>query len=78
MMLEEIQHPAEPIQRAAATALAHLVRRDQQDSVDHVLCAVQDTYCSKLPVLCLSHSQTSPSPSLSDLLSRIMPLKLNY
>lgn len=42
-------HPAEPLQRAAAHALAHLVARDQQDPAV-VLDALQETYHSKLPV----------------------------
>lgn len=42
-------HPAEPLQRAAAHALAHLVARDGHDPAV-VLQALQETYDSKLPV----------------------------
>lgn len=49
MVRAEVMHPAEPLQRAAAHALAHLVARDGQDPAV-VLDALQDTYHSKLPV----------------------------
>lgn len=49
MVRGEVMHPAEPLQRAAAHALAHLVARDSQDPAA-VLDALQETYLSKLPV----------------------------
>ncbi|KAI5634478.1 HEAT repeats domain-containing protein [Phthorimaea operculella] len=50
MLLEEVQHPAEPIQRAAADALAHLIQRDQGDA-EAALQALQQTHTSKLPLI---------------------------
>ncbi|XP_026329507.1 eIF-2-alpha kinase activator GCN1 isoform X2 [Hyposmocoma kahamanoa] len=46
----EVMHPAEPLQRAAAHALAHLVARDGHDPAV-VLEALQETYDSKLPMI---------------------------
>lgn len=51
LLLEEVQHPSEPVQRAAAAALAHLVERDgDPDAAEHVLQRLQDIYSEKLPV----------------------------
>lgn len=46
----EVMHPAEPLQRAAAHALAHLVARDERDPAA-ALAALQDTYRGKLPMI---------------------------
>lgn len=51
LLLQEAQHPAEPLQRAAAAALAQLVRRSADpQAADHVLDRLQDIYEEKLPV----------------------------
>ncbi|KAG6461050.1 hypothetical protein O3G_MSEX012395 [Manduca sexta] len=50
LMLQEIQHPAEPVQRSAAHALAHLVERVGADPTD-VLQRLQDIYKEKLPLI---------------------------
>ncbi|CAH0604472.1 unnamed protein product [Chrysodeixis includens] len=51
LLLEEVQHPSEPVQRAAAAALAHLVERNSDpDAAEHVLQRLQDIYSEKLPL----------------------------
>lgn len=51
LLLEEIQHPAEPVQRAAAAALAHLVERSTDPkAAEYVLEQLQNIYSQKLPV----------------------------
>lgn len=50
LLLEEVQHPAEPVQRAAAAALAHLVQRAPPGAAEHVLQRLQDIYTERLPV----------------------------
>lgn len=50
LMLEEVQHPAEPLQRAAADALAHLLR-SAPHALDFVLQRLQDIYAEKLPLI---------------------------
>lgn len=52
-MLQEVQHPSEPVQRAAALALAHLAEVTGAD-VETVLQRLQDIYIDKLPVKPLS------------------------
>ncbi|PZC79414.1 hypothetical protein B5X24_HaOG216409 [Helicoverpa armigera] len=50
LLLEEAQHPSEPVQRAAAAALAHLVERSADpNAAEHVLQRLQDIYTEKLP-----------------------------
>ncbi|KAM3961855.1 lethal (3) 80Fj [Aphomia sociella] len=51
LLLSEVQHPAEPIQRAAAAALAHLLEQHHPAAVDSVLQRLQDTYTEKLPLI---------------------------
>lgn len=52
LMLQEVQHPAEPIQRAAAAALAHLVEKSTDTAApEHVLQRLQDIYSEKLPLI---------------------------
>ncbi|XP_075992954.1 lethal (3) 80Fj [Anticarsia gemmatalis] len=52
LMLGEVQHPAEPLQRAAAAALAQLVQRSADPAApDHVLQRLQDIYSDKLPMI---------------------------
>lgn len=51
LMLQEVQHPAEPLQQAAAAALAHLVEKSADETApEHVLERLQDIYSEKLPV----------------------------
>ncbi|CAB3252124.1 unnamed protein product [Arctia plantaginis] len=52
LMLREVQHPAEPLQRAAAAALAHLVEKSADTAAaEHVLQRLQDIYSEKLPMI---------------------------
>lgn len=51
LLLEEVQHPAEPVQRAAAAALAHLVQRAPPGAAEHVLQRLQDIYTERLPMI---------------------------
>nr|XP_049695154.1 eIF-2-alpha kinase activator GCN1 [Helicoverpa armigera] len=52
LLLEEAQHPSEPVQRAAAAALAHLVERSADpNAAEHVLQRLQDIYTEKLPMI---------------------------
>lgn len=49
-MLQEVQHPSEAVQRAAALALAHLAEITGAD-VEAVLQRLQDIYIDKLPLI---------------------------
>lgn len=49
-MLQEVQHPVESVQRAAAAALAGLVQRGGGGAAEAVLQHLQDEYEDKLPV----------------------------
>lgn len=49
-LLQEVQHPAEQVQRAAASALAHLVQRNGPDAAEIVLQHLQDIFDERLPV----------------------------
>ncbi|KAJ8723024.1 hypothetical protein PYW07_004204 [Mythimna separata] len=52
LLLQEAQHPAEPVQRAAAAALAHLVERSADaNAAEYVLERLQDIYSEKLPMI---------------------------
>ncbi|CAK1552697.1 unnamed protein product [Leptosia nina] len=53
LLLKEIQHPSEPVQRAAASALAALVSRAQRQecAADQVLQRLHQVYNEKLPLI---------------------------
>ncbi|XP_072943447.1 stalled ribosome sensor GCN1 isoform X2 [Epargyreus clarus] len=53
LLVEEVQHPAEPVQRAAAAALAALVGRagDPACAVHRVMQQLHDVYIEKLPII---------------------------
>lgn len=54
-LLHEVQHPAEPVQRAAALALAHVVERNGSDAAEIVLQHLQDIFEQRLPVRLLTY-----------------------
>ncbi|KAL0893484.1 hypothetical protein ABMA27_013683 [Loxostege sticticalis] len=52
LVLADVQHPADPVQRAAAHTLAHLVEKDDDPAAaDRVLQRLQDLYTQKLPLI---------------------------
>ncbi|KAJ0180220.1 hypothetical protein K1T71_003624 [Dendrolimus kikuchii] len=50
LLLDEVQHPAEEVQKAAAAALAHLVDASPEP-VHYVLERLQEIYSNKLPLI---------------------------
>ncbi|CAG9783454.1 unnamed protein product [Diatraea saccharalis] len=52
LVVRDVQHPAEPLQRAAALALAHLTRRDPRpDAPARAASTLHQMYCDKLPLI---------------------------